>query len=55
MIQRNAIRLLTLVEELLDLSRIEANKLVLAEKPVLFYQFLARVMATFAPIRNTAG
>ncbi|MFM8488229.1 MAG: sensor histidine kinase, partial [Bacteroidota bacterium] len=49
MIQRNAIRLLTLVEELLDLSRMEANKLVLAEKPVLFYQFLARVMATFAP------
>ena len=49
MIERNAGRLLNLVEELLDLSKIEANKLVIIEKPVVFNQFLARVMAAFTP------
>jgi DNA-binding response OmpR family regulator/nitrogen-specific signal transduction histidine kinase len=49
LIQRNAGRLLNLVEELLDLSKMEANKLVLAEKPVQLYLFLARIMASFLP------
>ena len=48
-IQRNALKLLNLVEELLDLSKIEANKLTLEEKPTLLYPFLTRLIAGFSP------
>ncbi len=48
-IQRNAQKLLTLVEELLDLSKIESNKLSLDEKPVHFFSFLSRTVAAFIP------
>ena len=48
-IQRNAQKLLTLVEELLDLSKVESNKLTLDEKPVHFFSFLSRTVAAFIP------
>ncbi|MFZ4428282.1 MAG: ATP-binding protein [Saprospiraceae bacterium] len=48
-IQRNALKLLNLVEELLDLSKMEANKLVLEEKPTPLKPFLGRIVAGFAP------
>ena len=55
MIQRNAVRLLTLVEELLDLSKVDAGKLVVAEKPVRLYQFIARLVAAFEPYADHRG
>ncbi|MFM8372426.1 MAG: histidine kinase dimerization/phospho-acceptor domain-containing protein, partial [Bacteroidota bacterium] len=55
MVKRNAIKLLNLVEELLDLSRIEANKLVLIEKPVRLYPFLARILSMFTPYYEHRG
>jgi signal transduction histidine kinase/DNA-binding response OmpR family regulator/ligand-binding sensor domain-containing protein len=48
-IQRSARKLLNLVEELLDLSKIDAKKLLLEEKPVHFYPFLSRVLSVFVP------
>lgn len=46
-IQRNARNLLQLVEELLDLSRLDAGKLQLQEKPVLLKPLVQRIMASF--------
>ncbi len=54
-IRRNGVRLLNLVEELLDLSRMEANKLALNEKPVWLQQFLSRTMSAFAPYSEHRG
>ena len=54
-IRRNASKLLNLVEELLDLSKIEANKLVLNEKPVRLHQFLSRTLAAFTPYAEHRG
>jgi len=48
-IRQNAGKLLNLVEELLDLSRMEANKLVVDNKPVQLYRFLSRIKASFTP------
>lgn len=55
MVKRNAIKLLNLVEELLDLSRIEANKLALLEKPVALYPFVTRIVSIFAPYYEHRG
>ena len=46
-IQRNTLRLLDLVEELLDLSKMESNKLVLEEKPTHFFSFVTGLIGTF--------
>jgi signal transduction histidine kinase/CheY-like chemotaxis protein/AraC-like DNA-binding protein/sugar lactone lactonase YvrE len=54
-IRRNATRLLNLVEELLDLSRMEANSISVVEKPTRLYQFLARLTAAFAPYAEHRG
>jgi signal transduction histidine kinase/DNA-binding response OmpR family regulator/ligand-binding sensor domain-containing protein len=54
-IGRNASKLLNLVEELLDLSKMEANKLVLHEKPVWLYQFLTRTISAFSPYAEHRG
>jgi len=54
-IRRNGVRLLNLVEELLDLSRMEANKLALNEKPVWLKQFLSRTLSAFAPYSEHRG
>ncbi len=49
MIHRSALKLLNLVEELLDLSKMESNKLYMEEKPVHFYSLLSRTVSVFAP------
>lgn len=54
-IQRNAHKLLNLVDELLDLSKMESNKLVLDEKPALLYPFLNRCLASFRPFAEQQG
>ncbi|MFM8373785.1 MAG: response regulator, partial [Bacteroidota bacterium] len=54
-ILRSSTKLLNLVEELLDLSRMEANKLVVNEKPVWLHQFLSRTLATFTPYSEHRG
>ena len=54
-IQRNAGKLLTLIEELLDLSKIESNKLSVDEKPVHLYLFLNRIVQSFRPLTEYHG
>lgn len=54
-IQRNGAKLLNLVEELLDLSKVEAKKLIVVEKPARLYQFIARLVAAFAPYADHRG
>ncbi len=46
-IQRNAQQLQKLINEILDLSKLEDNKLEVIEKPVLFYPYLKDQMAQF--------
>lgn len=48
-IQRNALRQLNLVEELLDLSRIDANKLSLQLQPTHFFDLVSRLLSAFTP------
>ena len=48
-VQRNAQKLLDLVEELLDLSKMESQKLALDEKPLALYAFVSRLFGSFAP------
>ncbi len=48
-VHRNAQKLLDLVEELLDLSKLESQKLVLDERPLHFYSFITRLFGSFAP------
>lgn len=48
-IQRNALRLLNLVEELLDLSKMESSVLQLEESPTALKPFLGRLLANFEP------
>ncbi len=46
-VQRNGKQLLKLINEILDLSKLESNKLELEEEPLLFYPFLNRQLAQF--------
>lgn len=46
-IQRNARKLHKLINEILDLSKLENNKMVVEEEPVLFYPYLKEQMAQF--------
>ena len=48
-IQRNALRLLNLVEELLDLSKMETQSLQLEEAPVALRPLLERLVSNFKP------
>jgi len=48
-IQRNALRLLNLVEELLDLSKMESSTPQLDESPAALKPFLERMVANFEP------
>ncbi len=54
-IRKNALRLLNLVEELLELSRMESGKLHLEEKPTDFHPFLHRLVAAFLPYAEHRG
>ena len=54
-IHKNALRLLNLVEELLELSRMESGKLRLEEKPLDFHPFLSRLIAAFMPYAEHRG
>ncbi len=47
MIQKNGQQLLGLVNEILDLNKLEANKLELHEHPVVLYQCLRRILSSF--------
>ena len=46
-IQRNARQLQKLINEILDLSKLENNKMVVEEEPVPFYPYLKEQMAQF--------
>ena len=46
-IQRNALQLQKLINEILDLSKLEDNKLEVVEEPVHFYPYLKDQMAQF--------
>lgn len=46
-IRRNALKLQNLVEELLDLSKMEVNKLILDEKPILLHTFFTHILSSF--------
>lgn len=48
-VRQNALKLLNLVEELLDLSKMEAQKMTLEERPVVFFNLLSRLVAAFTP------
>ena len=50
--QRNGRKLLQLIEEILDLSKLEANKLELQESAVAFYPFIKRLFASFESHAN---
>ncbi|MEM9686846.1 MAG: response regulator, partial [Bacteroidota bacterium] len=45
--QRNGKKLLQLIEEILDLSKLEARKMELQESAVAFYTFIKRLFVTF--------
>lgn len=47
-IKNNARKLLNLVEELLDLSKMESDNLRLEESPINFYAFLSDIIAPFS-------
>lgn len=51
--QQNAKSLLGLVNEILDLTRLESNKLELVEKPTIFYAFLKRITANFQSLAKS--
>ena len=46
-IQQNAKKLLKRINEILDLTKLEANEMVLKREPTLFYDFVKRLVATF--------
>ena len=47
MVKRNSKRLLTQVEEILDLSKLEANRIQLEETPIALTSFVRRTISTF--------
>jgi len=48
-VRHHALKLLHLVEELLDLSKMDAQKITLEERPVVFFNFLSKLVAAFTP------
>jgi signal transduction histidine kinase/DNA-binding response OmpR family regulator len=54
-VHRNGLRLMNLVEELLDLSKIEAKKIDLNEKPLNLYVFLNSCISNFETFSEQKG
>ena len=50
--QRNGQKLLKRINELLDLSRLDANKLKVEEHPIFLYPFLKTLLSTFESTAN---
>ena len=53
--KRNGEKLLSLIEEILDLSKLEKGKLELNEKPVAFNPFLHRIFSSFDSLAQIKG
>lgn len=47
-IQNNVQQLIGLIEEVMDLSKLEANKMTLSEEKVALYSFVKRIVASFS-------
>ncbi len=47
MMQKNGRRLINLIGDMLDLTKLESNKMELQEQPVLLYDCLKRILAAF--------
>ena len=52
--QRNAKRLLDLVNQLLDLSKLEAGNMRLENKPARIVTFLKTIVVTFTSLRKAS-
>lgn len=53
--QRNSRKLLKLVNEILDLSKLESGNIVLKEQPVLLHSFLQPTVAQFSSFSDSKG
>lgn len=54
-VHRNALRLLNLVEELLDISKLDTKKIMLIEKPLNLYNFINSCINFFKPFTDQKG
>jgi signal transduction histidine kinase/DNA-binding response OmpR family regulator/ligand-binding sensor domain-containing protein len=54
-VRENARKLLRLVEELLDLSKMDSQSLELREEPLMLYPFLLRVITSYTPLAHHRG
>jgi len=50
--EQNTGKLLSLVNEILELTKLDANKLILEEEPLVFYTFLRRIIGSFQSITD---
>lgn len=55
MMRQNGKKLLKRINELLDLSRLDANRLEINEMPIFLYPFLKTILSTFESVANLKG